>query len=178
VHLVLLDESGFRLHPTRRRTWAPRGQTPIHKCWERHDRLSVLGALTGAPHRQRLGFYFRVHTDNIRTPQVLAFLYALHRQVRRALLLVLDRWSVHRAAVSHLHGRCPPWVAGISWLPSSAPELNPVEQVWNHPKYNELAKYVPNTVEELQDAVGLSLASKRSYPALLRSFFRYAKLKL
>jgi transposase len=166
------------LQPTRRRTWAPRGQTPIHHCWARHDRLSVLGALTCSPQRRRLGFYFRLCTANIRTPDVLAFLTALQRQVRRPLLVVLDRWSVHRAAVGRLRRCRPPWLAGLCWLPPYAPELNPVEQSWNHTKYSDLANYVPDTVAQLHEAVGFSLASNHYQPALLRSFFRYAKLKL
>ena len=109
---------------------------------------------------------------------MLAFLYTLHRQVCRSLLLVLDRWSVHRAAGSHLQSRRLPGGAGIAWLPAYAPELNPVEQVWHHTKYGALANSLPNTGEELREAVGFSLATKRSNLALLRSFFRYAKLKL
>ena len=41
--VVFLDESGFMLQPLRRRTWAPRGQTPVQYAWDRHDRFSVLG---------------------------------------------------------------------------------------------------------------------------------------
>ena len=46
----------------------------------------------------------------------------------------------------------------ISWLPAYAPELNPVEQVWNHTKYKELANYLPDNLDALHDAVGFSLA--------------------
>jgi len=44
--IVFLDESGFMLRPLVRRSWAPRGQTPIIRCWDRRDRLSVIGAIT------------------------------------------------------------------------------------------------------------------------------------
>jgi transposase len=72
----------------------------------------------------------------------------------------------------------PPWLVAVSWLPAYAPDLNPVEQLWNHTKYRELANYLPEDVEALQDAVGFSLASTRFQQPLLRSCFRYAKLKL
>ena len=39
---MLLDESGFRLQPGRRLTWAARGPTPIHYSW---DRVAFLGYL-------------------------------------------------------------------------------------------------------------------------------------
>jgi len=43
---VFLDESGFFLTPTVRRTRAPRGQTPVLAAWDRRDRLSAIRALT------------------------------------------------------------------------------------------------------------------------------------
>jgi hypothetical protein len=114
----------------------------------------------------------------MRTPAVWAFLAALQRQGRRPLLVVLERWSVHRAAVCRLRCRRPPWLAGLSWLPSYAPELTPGAQGWNPPKYSDLAHYLPDPVEQLHEAVGFSLASKHYQPSLLRSFFQYAKLQL
>jgi hypothetical protein len=56
------------LQPTVRRTWAPRGETPISHAWDRHDRLSVLSALTVSPgargrrrrRRRRVGLLFDV----------------------------------------------------------------------------------------------------------------------
>ena len=35
AHLVFLDESGFQLTPVVRRTYAPRGKTPIVEAWHR-----------------------------------------------------------------------------------------------------------------------------------------------
>lgn len=174
----MLDESGFQLQPTRRRTWAPRGQTPIQRCWARHDRLSICGALTCSPQRQRLGLYFRLHPHNICTSDVLAFLHLLQRHLRRPLLFILDRWSVHCAAVRRLWAQRPPWLVGVSWLPAYAPELNPTEQVWNQTKYRDLANYLADDLAALHEAVGFSLASQRYRPTLLRSYFRHAKLKL
>src|ERR1700722_9158510 len=37
AHLVFLDESGFFLTPTVRRTLAPRGKTPVLAAWDRRD---------------------------------------------------------------------------------------------------------------------------------------------
>lgn len=128
--------------------------------------------------RRRLGFYFDLYPRNVRTPDLVAFVRGLHRQLRRPLLLVLDRWSVHRAAVRELARTRPAWLVAVAWLPAYAPDLNPVEQVWNHTKHGELANSLPQDLGGLSDEVGISLASKRWQPALLRSCFRYAKLKL
>src|SRR5487761_1020119 len=42
AHVVFLDESGFQLTPSVRRTLAPRGQTPVLECWDRRDRISAI----------------------------------------------------------------------------------------------------------------------------------------
>ena len=175
---MLLDESGFMLQPVVRRTWAPRGQTPVQWEWDRHDRLSVISALSLSPRRRRLGLYWEIHHQNIRGEQVVGFLRLLRRHLGRKIILVLDRWSVHRAAVVRrfLQGHCKS--IEVEWLPSYAPELNPVEQVWNHAKYSDLANVAPANLPELDSLVRSSILNARGQQGLLRSFFRTAKLRL
>ena len=49
---MLIDESGFFLNPLVRRTWAPKGKTPVLPSWGRHrDKVSVIAALSVAPRR-------------------------------------------------------------------------------------------------------------------------------
>ena len=164
------------LQPVVRRTWAPQGQTPILRCWHRHDRLSVIAAISVSPQRHRLGLWFDLHRHNIRTDEVLTFLLALRRRLRR-LIVVLDRWSVHRAAVRRLLERHPRSVS-VEWLPAYAPDLNPVERVWAHTKYADLANYLPDDLDAVATAVTDSLEAKRTEQALLRSFFTHAGLTL
>jgi transposase len=45
ARLVFLDESGFFLKPTVRRTFAPRGRTPVRAAWDRRNRLSAIRAI-------------------------------------------------------------------------------------------------------------------------------------
>lgn len=49
ANLVFLDESGFMLTPTVRRTLAPRGKTPILKSWDRQPEAAAAGAVLPAP---------------------------------------------------------------------------------------------------------------------------------
>lgn len=165
------------LQPVVRRTLAPRWQTPILECWDRHDRLSVLSALPLAPRRRRIGLYFEIHRHNIRADDVCRFLRILRRRIRRKIILVLDRWLVHRAAIRRLLERHARNIH-IELLPPYAPELNPVEQVWNHTKHADLANYIPDDIHELGVEVAVSMLDTRATPALLRSFFHWAKLDL
>ena len=175
--IALIDESGFMLQPVVRRTWAPKGQTPIQYSWDRHDRLSVITAITVSPVRQRFGLYFRIHRHNITCVEVMAFLTLLHHCLRRKFIVVLDRLNAHRKAVRLLQAAHPDWFE-VSWLPAYAPELNPVEMVWNHTKYADLANYIPEDVQDLYQAITASLDNTRTQSRLIRSFFQYAGLDL
>src|SRR5258708_6050869 len=86
------------LQPLVRRTWAPRGQTPVHRSWDRHDRLSVISALTVSPKRHDVRLFFTIKRDHIRTPEAVDFIRSIRREIGGKLLLVWDRLNVHRSA--------------------------------------------------------------------------------
>ena len=165
------------LQPVVRRTWAPKGQTPIQYSWDRHDRLSVICSITVSPIRWCLGVYFQIHRNNITFEEVMEFLTYLHRHLRRKFILVLDRLSAHRKAVRLLREKHPDWFE-VEWLPAYAPDLNPVEGVWCHTKYADLANYIPEDIDDLEVQVERSIDKKRSLWSLLRSFFKHAGLNL
>jgi len=165
------------LQPVRRRTWAPTGKTPVQKAWDRHDRLSAMATLTVSPTRRRLGYFFSLWRDNITTEELVWFLTQMHRYFRRKIIVVLDRWQVHRSAAAYFEQHHPDWFQ-FEWLPAYAPELNPVEPSWGHTKYGDLANFVPTDISELEQSVEQSLHHKAGNQELLQSFFSYAKLPL
>ncbi len=165
------------LQPTVRRTWAPRGQTPIHYSWDRRDRLSAISAITVSPKRKCLGLYFALHDYNIVTDDFEAFVAELLSHFPRGLIVVMDRWMVHRSGAKRLQRRFSRRV-DVEWLPPYAPDLNPVEQVWNRTKYTDLANFIPEDVQYLGRAVRQSIRRQSRRQNLLRSFFHHAKLKL
>ena len=57
AHIVFADESGFLLIPHVAKTWAPVGQTPIHRHVYRRDKISVISGISVSPKRQRLNLY-------------------------------------------------------------------------------------------------------------------------
>ena len=165
------------LQPVVRRTWAPRGCTPIHYSWDRRDRVSVISAITVSPRRQRLGLYFALQPCNVRTPQFETFVSEILAHLRHGLILVLDRWQVHRSAARRLLHRFPRRLQ-VEWLPPYAPQLNPVEQVWAQAKYHDLANFLPRDATDLHHAVEQSLQQTGTQQSLLRSFFKHAQLRL
>ncbi len=165
------------LQPTVRRTWAPTGHTPLHFSWDRHDRLSVISGISISPQRRHLGLYFDITDHNIATDDFERFVDAVQRQLGRPLILVMDRWSVHRSAGKRLEARSGHRIE-IEWLPAYAPELNPAEQIWKHTKYDDMANFIPEDKFDLADEICQSIRQTRSNQALLRSFFEHAGLSL
>lgn len=165
------------LQPVRRRTWAPRGQTPIQYAWDRHDRLSAMSVITVSPVRRQLGLYFQLVPHNIHTEDVIWFLTQMHRHFRHKVIMVWDRWSVHRSAARWFQQHHPDWF-DFEWLPAYAPELNPVEQCWSHTKYADLSNFIPKDVDHLHEEVTASILKQSNDKALLHSFFDHAKLSV
>ena len=165
------------LQPTVRRTWGPKGQTPIHYSWDRRDRLSVISAISLSPQRRRLGLYFQLFGHNITADQAEPFVAGMLDHFPQGIILVWDRWSVHRSAARRLQKRFPCRL-GVEWLPPYAPELNPVEQTWNRSKYTDLPNFIPRDVGHLATALRRSLRHSRSQQSLLRSFFKHPELEL
>ena len=85
------------LTPTVRRTLAPRGQTPIHHCWDRRDRISAISAITISPIRKRRGLYFTLLADNenVHAEDVVSFLRQLKRHLPGPITIIWDRSKVH-----------------------------------------------------------------------------------
>jgi hypothetical protein len=164
------------LQPTCRRSWAQRGCTPTLRCWERHDRLSVIGAVELSPARGRIHMDWHLQKCNLHAKQVVSFVCGQVSRYGR-ILLVLDRWSVHRSAARQLQALLGRRLQ-VEWLPAYAPEINPAEQLWNHAKYTDLANFVPDDINHLARRAGLSLYHQSRRATLLRSFFKTAKLRL
>lgn len=175
--IALLDETGFMLQPTRQRTWAPRGHTPIQKAWDRRDRLSAIGATTISPRRHHLNLYFRIQPRNVEGPDLVSFAQQLHRRLPGPLVLVWDRSGPHKTAAAELLREHSDWLS-IEWLPSYAPKLNPQEHCWNQTKRHDLANFLPTDVNELYEAAAASISRQRFDQDLLRSHFEYAQLAL
>jgi putative transposase len=163
--------------PVLRRTWAPCGATPTVAVRARHhEKVSGIGALIVSPRRRQITLALALYPGlNIRGAQVLRFLRHLARHVRGPFVLVWDRGR------AHTHGLVQRWLAThrrchIVWFPPYAPDLNPVELLWGYLKYGRLANFAPDTLAEIQSAVGRERRRLSRHPELLRSFFRHSAL--
>jgi transposase len=142
------------------------------RAWKRRGEQ---GLAAKPPRAARFDLYCRLLDHNARTADVVQFLREVHRHLRRPIILVCDRLSVHRAAAKQLQRQHASWFS-VEWLPPYAPELDPVENVWGQSKYGDLANFLPDDIHDLRSAVERLIATYRHDPKRLQSFFQTARL--
>lgn len=156
--------------PTRVRTWAPRGQTPLLQETFNWKSLSIIGGLA------LLRFYFQIHPGSIKGPQVVEFLRHLQRHIPGKLLILWDGAAIHRSAlvrdyVASTRGRIQ-----VARLPAYAPELNPVEYMWGHLKTHEIANLITTRASELSLEATAALRKMRRRPSIITACYTQAEL--
>jgi len=166
--------------PLVRRTWAPRGHTPVLMQRGRSRRkVSVIGALVISPRRRRVRAYFSLLPDaNFDGESILAFIVQLYRALRVPIALIWDRLSAHigaPVAAWLVHNRHR---VRAHLLPPYAPELNPVELIWGHTKSNPLANFAPRELDELLAQTQMATLATGDDEPLLRSFLKHCPLSL
>jgi transposase len=177
AHIVLIDETGVPMAPLVRRSLAPRGQTPVLKQkGSRREEVSVIAALSLSPRRHRPGLYFQTHPKEfINNVKAAAFVRQLLRHLRGKVTLSWDRGTMHRGDPIRALLRDYPRLT-IEELPPYAPELNPVEQVWNHIKYGVLCNFAPRDAAHADEVATEHLTAARHDHGRLRSFFNASDL--
>jgi putative transposase len=96
----------------------------------KHDRVSTLAALTVSPKRQHLGLYLRWQPRHFQAVDVADFLRARWRHLRGHIIVLWDRGSIHQGSAIEALCQAHPRLH-LEEFPAYAPELNPVEQLWN-----------------------------------------------
>jgi transposase len=143
--VVFADQSGFYLLPSKVRTYAPVGQTPIIKAPLSRDHLSAMGGIT--PEGK---LYLMVQERAYRGADVVGFLKHLTRHVSGKLLVLWDGAPIHRSrAVKEYLSNGAAHRIHLEQLPGYAPELNPAEGIWSYLKRVELKNLCCQSISHL-----------------------------
>jgi len=179
AHFVLIDESGLLLAPLVRRSLAPAGQTPILKQKASHrDKVSLIAALCLSPRRRQLSLRFRSfpkqHVNNERAAE---FLRQVLQQLRGRVIVLWDGGNMHKGEpIRELLRKFPR--LELHRLPPYAPDLNPVEHLWNYLKYTCLVNFAADDVQSLDKIARRRLHDIKRIASRLQSFFNAANLPL
>ena len=177
--LVFEDESGVSQQPVVRRTWAPRGETPILRPIGGHwKRLSIAGALAFRWDGCDARFFFQTYAGTYSDARLITFLRALKRHFRgERVTLIWDGLGAHRSRRMRQYlARQRTWLT-VERLPAYAPELNPIEQIWGNVKTRELANVCAATLAELRRPLRRGFGRIRRDPELAAGFLCHAGLE-
>ena len=153
--------------PVVRRTYAPRGQTPIVEAWHRKGRISAISAVTVSPVRQA-------------ARPVLPAAAGQHQRPRRGhgglpgpvagpaagpMTILWDQSKIHeRSGVVKAYLAKHPEIVTEDF-PGYAPDANPDEGVWGWTKYHRLPNFAPEDTDGAAvPAVGELSSLSRSGP--------------
>lgn len=173
VFLVFIDESGLLMAPLVRRTWAPRGQTPVLlQSGGRREKVSVAAALWLPPRQDGLGFCFQTLVNHYFDNQYVAlFVEMLVQELDGPVLILWDSGPMHKG--NPIRQVLEEWTERLTLekLPPYAPQLNPVEPVWSWVKYGRLCNFAPQNAFQLNQRVVAELKMAQHDQNLLKGFF-------
>jgi putative transposase len=177
---MFTDESGFLMAPARRTTLAPRGHTPVLPQRAVHrQRVSVAAALWKTPQRELPRLHYGTYPN--------MFLNA--EDYVEFLIEVMQYWPSNQPAIIlhdegglHLGEPMDDFLddhrlVEVELLPPYAPELNPVEAIWNHLKLDKMANFAPLDVADLDVVLEDNLWKVQHDTNRLRTFFAASPLE-
>src|SRR5712692_4605644 len=171
------DESGVSERPSVRRTWAPKGETPVLIHSFNWKKLSICAAIGYRWDGRRSRVFFQTRPGSYDTDSLVTFLKDLRREIRgQKVILIWDGLPAHKSRImtdyllSQRH-----WLT-VERLPGYAPDLNPVETLWGNIKGQELANRCAEDLAELDSAVRAGMKRVRKSRKLPFSFLKHVGL--
>lgn len=175
AYICFEDEAGQGLKPPRGHTWGRRGHTPVVKVSNAGTkRVNLVGLIAFRPgpaprvrliHRSRVYYGRKNEPKGFNEYDYIRLLDAAHQQLRAPIVLVWDNLNTHKSAVMRRLIRTRIWLT-VFYLPTTAPELNPVEGVWSVMK-SGLVNLVKRDIDQLRTIVKHRLRCTQYRPALL-----------
>ncbi len=177
--ILFQDESGISERPPVRRTWAPRGKTPILIHAFNWKKMSISAALGYRWDGRRCRLYFQLRAGSYDAPSLIAFLKELKRHMRgKKVILIWDGLPAHRSRIMIAYLLSQRAWLTVERLPGYAPDLNPVETLWGNVKGRELANLCAVDLGEAASAMRRGLSRVRRGQSLPFAFLKHAGLSL
>jgi len=166
--IMFLDESAVRSDHHAGATWAPRGKTPVVATTGARFSLNVIGAISG-----KGLFRFMTYGGTMNAAVFIGFLKRLLHDSDWPVYLVLDGHPVHRSKAVREFVAQRKARLELHFLPSYSPDLNPVEQVWQHAKNHQIGKQAISGPDHLKRLILSALRRLQKMPHIIQGFFRH-----
>jgi transposase len=162
------DESGIRSDFHSGKTWALKGKTPIIETTGARFGLNMMAAIT-----PRGEMNFMIVHGTVRADEICIFLRRLMKGRKSKVFLIWDGHPTHKSkkvkgCIASFEGRLE-----VFLLPPYSPDLNPIEQLWNHTKGNGVGRKVKSGPDQLKTAVINRLRSLQKLQWKIASLFKH-----
>ena len=169
------DESGVSERPSVRRTWAPKGETPVLIHSFNWNKASVSAALGYRWDGRQSQLIFQIIDGSYNSQSLMTFVDKLKQQMGgRKVILIWDGLPAHRSRKMSEYLRSQRNWLQVERLPGYAPDLNPVETLWANVKGQELANRCAANLGEVVSALARGLERVLRSRLLPLSFLHHA----
>lgn len=121
--------------------------------------------------------YFQLHSESIKSLQVIQFLKALQKHFKKQNLLILwDRATIHRSKALQKYIQATNNQITIEYLPPYAPELNPVEYIWANLKQHQIPNLCVRDLQALSFHAQAALRRLKRRPQIIMACFAHSNL--
>jgi transposase len=175
--IVFQDESGISERPPVRRTWAPKGKTPVLIHAFNWKKLSICAALGYRWDGKRSRLWFQTRPGSYDTASLIAFLKDLKKHLRgQKAILVWDGLPAHKSREMQQYLESQKSWFSVERLPGYSPDLNPVESLWGNIKGQELANRCVEGLGEADAALCEGMERVRATASLPFGFLHHAQI--
>jgi transposase len=175
--LVFFDEAGVSDRPTVRRTWAPKGKTPVISGAGGWKTRSVMSGIACEATGKNPRLLFMIRPKAVRSPDIIQYLKRLKRHLKgRKTVILMDGLRAHwsRQVMTFLKEERH-WLEAERF-PSYAPELNPQEYGWSAFRGKDAANIAPGTTAELDRMIRQGLRRIGRNESLLKGCLKASGL--
>ena len=139
--------------------------------------MSISSALAYRWDGKRARLYFQMKPDSYDGTALIGFLKDLKKHFRRQyVVLIWDGLPAHRSRpMQDFLATQQDWLY-VGRLPAYAPDLNPVEDLWENLKGNELANQSADNLGEVGQAVQNGMERVKQNIHLLSGFLKHTGL--
>lgn len=147
---INLDEATFRLVPTLRRVWVPKGVQPRGIFWWSNKKANIFGALIDG---KKMFYKWR---DRLNAHSFVGFLEDLIDTLPKdkKYVFILDNGPAHKAKMTKKYLNSLGKNFMVEFLPPYSPELNAIETCWKITRNAVTNSNLYPTIEDLKNGIG------------------------
>ena len=166
AEIYWIDETGVQNTSNYVKGYAPKGKTPTIPVASKHIRVNMISAITN---QGKLRYHF--YRGKMNQDLFMSFLTRLMKRTNKKVYAITDNLNVHHGLRVQEYSKENTDKIKLFYLPSYAPELNPVEYMNNNLKCEMVKKGYSKDADDIQAKAMRTMRSIQSKKRRIVDFF-------